>query len=93
MAGPVSFWQLQANEIAGWTFQVTTLSDDFGYDAYLQSRVEGAIVPMWIKPSGKIVFASTAAGEPASQDQVLCYAPSDNVAKARKPTVAINESE
>ncbi|MCP4320021.1 MAG: sodium:proton antiporter [Hyphomicrobiales bacterium] len=90
---PVSFWQLQANEIAGWTFQVTTLSEDFGYDAYLQSRDEKAIVLMWIKPSGKIVFASTAAGEPSAEDQVLCYAPADTEARASKRAAAMNESE
>ena len=88
---PVSFWKLQANEIAGWTFQVTTLSEDFGYDAYLQSRHESAIVFFWIKPSGKIVFASTAGGEPSAEDRVLCYAPVDNETRASKRAATSSE--
>ncbi|MEX3010070.1 cation:proton antiporter [Hoeflea sp. TYP-13] len=88
----ISYWQLQANEIAGWTFQVTTLTEDFGFDAYLQSRSDGAIVLFWIRPSGKIVFASTAAGEPSAEDRVLCYAPAGNEVRAAKRANAPDES-
>ncbi len=70
-----SYWQLQALEIKGWTFQVTTLSDDFDFDAYMAHRDDKTIILLWVKPSGKVVFASTASGTPSAQDRVMCYAP------------------
>tara|TARA_R110000751_G_scaffold249930_1_gene349557 strand:- start:16929 stop:18758 length:1830 start_codon:yes stop_codon:yes gene_type:complete len=71
----VSYWQLQAWESTGWTFQVTTLTADFGYEAYLQSRREDTIILLWVKPSGRLVFASTANSDPSADDRILSYAP------------------
>jgi NhaP-type Na+/H+ or K+/H+ antiporter len=74
----VDFSALQANESHGWTFQSTTLSADFDYDAYLASRNDQAIVLLWVKPTGTISFVTTTSAKPSADDRVLSYAPAAN---------------
>ena len=56
---PVGFLDRREKLLNGWTFQLTRLTDEFGWKAYEDSRPEGALILLWIKPSGTIVFASS----------------------------------
>ncbi|WP_349366406.1 MAG: sodium:proton antiporter [Nitratireductor rhodophyticola] len=71
----VDFRTLRERHWQGWTFQATKLSDEFDYDAYLKSRAEETIVLLWVKPSGKIVFAAGATGTPSVDDRVVSFTP------------------
>lgn len=74
------FRELRERHWQGWTFQLTRLTEAFGYDTYLESRAEDAIVLLWVKPAGAIVFASATTGTPAVGDRIVSFAP----AKARR---------
>ena len=78
---PAGFAFLRDKLLSGWTFQITRLTAEYGFDAYLNSRPEGAIVLLWIKPSGAIVFAS-AGGKPAEGDRILSFAVPKDEARA-----------
>ncbi|SEB76853.1 sodium/proton antiporter, CPA1 family [Nitratireductor aquibiodomus] len=71
----VDFRTLRERHWQGWTFQATKLSDEFDYDAYLKSRAGETIVLLWVKPSGKIVFAAGATGTPSVDDRVVSFTP------------------
>jgi NhaP-type Na+/H+ or K+/H+ antiporter len=79
---PVSFLDLREKLLSGWTFQLTRLTDEFGWEAYKKSRPEGALILLWIKPSGSIVFAATASSSPGENDRILSFArPKDEARK------------
>ncbi|MGJ8573074.1 MAG: cation:proton antiporter [Hoeflea sp.] len=71
---PVGFLDLREKLLKGWTFQLTRLSEEFDWEDYEASRPQGALVLMWIKPSGAIVFAATASNSPGEKDRVLSFA-------------------
>jgi len=71
---PVGFLDLREKLLRGWTFQLTRLTDEFSWDAYEASRPEGALILLWIKPSGAIVFAATASSTPGQNDRILSFA-------------------
>ncbi|MDF1609546.1 sodium:proton antiporter [Hoeflea sp. YIM 152468] len=71
---PVSFLELRDKLLKGWTFQLTRLTDEFGWDAYEASRPEGALILLWIKPSGAIVFATASSSSPGPNDRILSFA-------------------
>ncbi|WP_340161446.1 sodium:proton antiporter [uncultured Hoeflea sp.] len=71
---PIGFLALREKLLKGWTFQLTRLTDEFTWEAYEKSRPEGALILLWIKPSGAIVFASTASNPPAQNDRILSFA-------------------
>ncbi|MBY8916938.1 cation:proton antiporter [Nitratireductor sp. L1-7-SE] len=85
----VDFRALRERHWQGWTFQATKLSDEFDYDAYLKSRAEETIVLLWVKPSGKIVFAAGATGTPSVDDRVVSFTPArDRRAAASNETAS-----
>jgi hypothetical protein len=49
---------LREKLLQGWTFQLTRLTDEFGWKDYEESRPEGAIILLWVKPSGALVVCS-----------------------------------
>ncbi len=66
----------QLEHFRGWGFQVTRITDEFSYQHYLDSRVAGARVLLWRKPSGKLVFrATTDKSNPEPGDLVISFAP------------------
>ncbi|SOE10634.1 sodium/proton antiporter (CPA1 family) [Hoeflea halophila] len=71
---PVGFLALREKLLKGWTFQLTRLTDEFTWEAYQATRPEGALILLWIKPSGAIVFASTATSSPVEKDRILSFA-------------------
>ncbi len=60
-----------------WTFQSTKLSESFTHQEYLDNRSEEATTLFWIKPSGKLVFASTAPEDlvPEKGDTIVSFGP------------------
>ncbi|WP_292899154.1 MULTISPECIES: cation:proton antiporter [unclassified Nitratireductor] len=71
----VDFRTLRERHWQGWTFQATKLTDEFDYDAYLKSRADDTIVLLWVKPSGKLVFAAGTTGAPSTDDRVVSFTP------------------
>lgn len=57
----------------GWTFHVTGLTEEYGWDEYTEARPEDSAVILWIKPSSSIVFASIASSTPVAGDRVLSF--------------------
>ncbi len=72
---PLTFRDLRDRHWRGWTFQATKLTDTFDHDAYLASRPDEAVVLLWVKPSGTIVFASGATGTPSGGDRIVSFSP------------------
>jgi NhaP-type Na+/H+ or K+/H+ antiporter len=67
----------QLDQIRGWGFQTTRLSETFTYQNYLDNRAEGTRVILWRKPSGRILFRTTSdKGDPEAGDLVISFAPS-----------------
>lgn len=78
---PVGYMLLRDRLLSGWTFQVTRLTAEYGYDAYLASRPEGAMVLLWVKPSGTLVFAMSGS-KPAEGDRIVSFAMPKDEARA-----------
>ncbi|MEQ8480346.1 MAG: sodium:proton antiporter [Hoeflea sp.] len=77
---PAGFLDLREKLLKGWTFQLTRLTDEFGWKAYQSSRPEGAIILLWVKPTGALVFAASASASPGPNDKILSFAtPRDDV--------------
>ena len=73
---PRTYNQLRDHIIDGWAFQATRLSEEFGIAQFHESRPEGTLPILWIKPSQEIVFASAeGAGEPATGDVIVSFGP------------------
>lgn len=90
---PVSFLELREKLLSGWTFQLTRLTDEFGWKAYEESRPEGAIILLWVKPSGALVFAATAAGTPGANDRILSFALPKDDARAEAASQTARKAE
>ncbi|TFF18727.1 sodium:proton antiporter [Jiella endophytica] len=73
---PRSYNDLRDNVIDGWTFQATRLTAEFRLEQFHESRPEGTLPVLWIKPSHEIVFAvGEGAGEPATGDTIISFGP------------------
>ncbi|MEM5474384.1 sodium:proton antiporter [Hoeflea sp. AS60] len=90
---PVSFLDLREKLLNGWTFQLTRLTDEFSWEDYEGSRPEGALILLWIKPSGSIVFASTAANSPGTNDRILSFALPKDEARAEAASKTARKAE
>ncbi|MEM5495308.1 sodium:proton antiporter [Hoeflea sp. AS16] len=90
---PVGFLDLREKLLQGWTFQLTRLTDEFNWEAYEASRPEGALVLLWIKPSGSIVFASTSANSPGQNDRILSFALPKDDARAEAASKTARKAE
>ncbi|MDD9909183.1 MAG: sodium:proton antiporter [Ahrensia sp.] len=65
---------LRADVWRGSEFQVTGLSDEFGFSDYLDSRAEDAAVICWVKPDGTLIFpAAQDNAEPEAGDKVIAF--------------------
>jgi NhaP-type Na+/H+ or K+/H+ antiporter len=59
-----------------WGFQATRITEEFSYEAYLESRGAGTRVILWRKPSGRLVFLTTAKkATPERGDTVIAFGP------------------
>ena len=90
---PVGFLDLREKLLNGWTFQLTRLTDEFGWKAYEDSRPEGALILLWIKPSGTIVFASSSATSPGQNDRILSFAMPKTEARAEAASKTARKAE
>jgi hypothetical protein len=90
---PVSFLDLREKLLQGWTFQLTRLTDEFSWEDYEASRPEGALILLWIKPSGTIVFASTSATSPGQNDRILSFALPKTEARAEAASKTARKAE
>lgn len=73
---PRTYNQLRDHIIDGWAFQATRLSEEFGIRQFHETRPDGTLPILWIKPSQEIVFASAeGAGEPAIGDVIVSFGP------------------
>ncbi|MCY0147841.1 cation:proton antiporter [Hoeflea sp. G2-23] len=89
----VSFLDLREKLLKGWTFQLTRLTDEFGWEAYQAARTEGAMVLLWIKPSGALVFASTTTNSPGANDRILSFALPRDGSKAEAASKTARKAE
>ena len=89
----VDFRTLRERHWQGWTFQATKLTEEFDYDAYLNSRAEEAIVLLWAKPSGKLVFAAGATGTPSTDDRIISFTPAKERRAGGNGDAAAEEKE
>lgn len=71
----LSFFTFRERYAAGWTFQITGLTNEFGWVEYLNSRPDGTVPLLWVKPSGGIAFFSIASSTPSSGDSILSFGP------------------
>ncbi len=70
------FSDLRSEMWQGWTFQSTTLSDEFNFSDYLDSRAPKTSLLLWIKPKGKIVFREGRHNtEPEAGDTLIAFGP------------------
>ncbi|MAS14794.1 MAG: sodium:proton exchanger [Nitratireductor sp.] len=89
----MDFRTLRERHWQGWTFQATKLTEEFDYDAYLNSRAEEAIVLLWVKPSGKLVFAAGATGTPSTDDRIISFTPAKERRAGGNGDAAAEEKE
>ena len=89
----VSFLELREKLLKGWTFQLTRLSDEFGWEAYEAARPEGALILLWIKPSGMIVFAAASSNTPGPNDRILSFALPKDDARAEAASKTTRKAE
>jgi len=89
----VSFLELREKLLNGWTFQLTRLTDEFGWDAYEASRPEGALILLWIKPSGMIVFAAASPNTPGPNDRILSFGLPKDDARAEAASKTARKAE
>lgn len=83
----VTLDQLAERARNGWTFQSTRLSEEYSYDDYLADRAQEAIILMWIRPSGHLVFAAATSTKPGNGDRVISYAKTrDNLPVSGDPS-------
>ena len=90
---PVSFLDLREKLLRGWTFQLTRLTEEFTWESYEASRPEGALILLWIKPSGTIVFAATASSSPGTNDRILSFAMPKDEARAEAASKTARKAE
>tara|TARA_R110002020_G_scaffold48286_6_gene137643 strand:+ start:6984 stop:8891 length:1908 start_codon:yes stop_codon:yes gene_type:complete len=90
---PVSFHDLREKLLSGWTFQLTRLTDEYGWADYKDSRPDGALVLLWIKPSGTLVFAATASSSPGQNDRILSFAMPKDEARAEAASKTARKAE
>ncbi|WP_417426851.1 cation:proton antiporter [Hoeflea sp.] len=90
---PVTFLDLREKLLKGWTFQLTRLTDEFGWEAYQAARTEGAMVLLWIKPSGSLVFASTTKNSPSANVRILSFALPRDGSKAEAASKTARKAE
>ncbi|MEP3437159.1 MAG: sodium:proton antiporter [Hoeflea sp.] len=90
---PVSFHDLREKLLGGWTFQLTRLTDEYGWADYKDSRPDGALVLLWIKPSGTLVFAATASSSPGQNDRILSFAMPKDEARAEAASKTARKAE
>ena len=73
---PRSYNQLRDHVIDGWAFQATRLSEEFGIAEFHETRPDGTLPILWIRPSQEIIFAAgEGAGEPAAGDVIVSFGP------------------
>lgn len=70
------FAELRDLMVDGWNFQATRLTDEFGYERFVETRAEGTHVMLWIRASGVLVFAAgEGSGTPAEGDTIISFGP------------------
>lgn len=70
---------------AGWTFQRTRLTEEFGPESLTKSMAEDAMIVAVVKKSGELVFRSEDAPlKPATGDTVLVYGPPGEAGPKRR---------
>tara|TARA_R110000787_G_scaffold89300_6_gene189114 strand:+ start:357 stop:2231 length:1875 start_codon:yes stop_codon:yes gene_type:complete len=90
---PVSFLDLREKLLQGWTFQLTRLTDEFSWEDYKASRPDGAIILLWVKPSGAISFATAASNSPGQNDRILSFAQPKDEARAAAASKTTRKAE
>ncbi|MDZ7603430.1 MAG: sodium:proton antiporter [Hoeflea sp.] len=90
---PVSFLDLREKLLSGWTFQLTRLTDEYGWAAYRDSRPDGALILLWIKPSGALMFAAATATTPGPNDRILSFAIPKDEARAEAASKTARKAE
>ncbi|MCY0095987.1 cation:proton antiporter [Hoeflea ulvae] len=90
---PVGFLDLREKLLDGWTFQLTRLTDEFGWDAYEASRPAGALILLWVKPSGMIVFAAGSSNTPGPNDRILSFGLPKDDARAEAASKTARKAE
>jgi NhaP-type Na+/H+ or K+/H+ antiporter len=90
---PVSFLDLREKLLQGWTFQLTRLTDEFSWEDYKASRPDGAMILLWVKPSGAISFATAASNSPGQNDRILSFAQPKDEARAAAASKTTRKAE
>jgi len=90
---PVSFLDLRERLLNGWTFQLTRLTDEYGWTDYKEARPEGALILLWIKPSGALMFAAAASTTPGPNDRILSFAMPKDEARAEAASKTARKAE
>ncbi|MEM7568261.1 MAG: sodium:proton antiporter [Pseudomonadota bacterium] len=69
--------ELQRRQFAGWRFQKTKLTEEFGSEQYLAAKHDDAEVLLVIKKTGRLAFSTSKGGRPKMEagDLVIAYAP------------------
>ena len=71
-----TFNELRDLIVDGWNFQATRLTDEFGYERFIETRPEGTHAVLWVRPSGAIVFASAeGSGKPDEGTTIISFGP------------------
>lgn len=90
---PVSFLDLREKLLQGWTFQLTRLTDEFSWEDYKATRPDGAMILLWVKPSGAISFATAASNSPGQNDRILSFAQPKDEARAAAASKTTRKAE
>jgi NhaP-type Na+/H+ or K+/H+ antiporter len=81
----LTYRDMRTRHASGWTFQSTRLTEEFGYDAYMSSRLEESRIILWRKPDGALVFMTNCNdAKPGKDDVILSFAPPKQAETARE---------
>ncbi|MFD0916251.1 cation:proton antiporter [Pseudahrensia aquimaris] len=60
----------------GWSFTATTLTEEFDYNTFRDSRPSDMALVLWVKPDGSITFAQQSnRNDPGLGDTILAFSP------------------
>ena len=74
----LEFTELNSKIRDGWNFSATTITEEYSFDQYLETRPENSVILFWFKSGGNFIFPSINPNAKAAEgSMVLSFSPPD----------------